>query len=874
MKIQKWIAKNLSLVAKITIVDKILASGHIHYSSCLFPSKTGYIQMEKMLWMFLWGKQRGDKGMALIAWDICSSPKDCGSLGITQGIKAQGVVLAGKWIVRAIQGGAPWQILVHHRILTDTHQLGVKGSYRLCDVMGGAATFMLAGSQILKQLWKAWQLEFIGGIGNGVMENPSIVMISEFQTLFITPLKCKGITLGDSWMICNSSKIVWDTISVVEWVRARIVMFRPLVQSSPAEARCVPAYRGKYSCTIGFNTCSEQPFPIPDFAPSQQRSFLLILELHKRSHLHRIRSDTLTACSSVVFSFTSGSTILTWDHSGGIRTISSATVDLGEDSVYPVQRRCLEAIGSAFRASNLENLPSIPAPNDNLLAHKNEGSCAESLLEIKEKLTYDLTRVGQFPGNCCEPENTVNHANEWFGRVHSEENSLGGQSLDSDLHSNDSMHHDLGTLVCVACGVWGFPCMTTVQLSEESTRNLLPADYTVIDKHFRMSGVGAVRCDVAPSTAASLFGHPTEVDIFGDYTASLVDTANPEASIKDVSALAMDIQVICSAHQPCLRMKSQITDSDISSKFINTNMPNAVSIDSASTMHALSALHVLAATYNDASDSDEVIQSKMEKLMEKVAMRKFYQEEHRHQGSVPAVSGSFSQKGNMSESATNIHQGLHARGSDSFEYGNQKEKPIIMRETPRSEGLPRNQSDDRMIQLADNVVRMSESSKGHSSLIISYIGEVENVNMELQNCIIMEAYQRLYKTTRSTWSMLLRNADEDDLAMIRIAIDEEEDAEFGMDWTAQLGASLQYSIKLSKPFLYSKKMPYNTVLDAVFCSSSMGNVSSLTASDGCISSSLKWQSRKSRSCCLPMGNGDSKQGKVSKHKKIRPELTS
>eukprot|EP01018_Ginkgo_biloba_P004562 Gb_40723 [translate_table: standard] len=107
---------------------------------------------------------------------------------------------------------------------------------------------------------------------------------------------------------------------------------------------------------------------------------------------------------------------------------------------------------SAFRASNLEILPSIPASNDSVLSCKNEGSCVESLLEMKEKLAYDLTRFGQFPSNYCQPENTVNHANDWFGGISSEEKSLGGQSLDSELHSEDSMHHDSDTLACVACG--------------------------------------------------------------------------------------------------------------------------------------------------------------------------------------------------------------------------------------------------------------------------------------------------------------------------------------------------------------------------------------------------------------------------------------
>eukprot|EP01018_Ginkgo_biloba_P034449 Gb_39738 [translate_table: standard] len=948
--------------------------------------------------------------------------------------------------------------------------------------------------------------------------------------------------------------------------------------------------------------------------------------------------------------------------------ISSGSPNLSTCFYAVTNQNC----SSAFRASSLEALPSSPAPNNSILSCKNEGSCAESLLEMKEKFTYDLTRVGQFSGDYCQPENTVNHANKRFVGVRSEENSLGGQSLDSDLHSDDSMHLDSGTLPCVACGVLGFPCMAIVQLSEESARILLPADYKAVDKHFGMSGVGAVRYDVASGGAASttdpnaadncnmdflletpialvshcinerdrlgegLFGCSTEVNIVGDYTASLVDAAIPETSIKDLAselgsenvhhnvpevaigqsrkvtemsdflsenkrsklnlsdvsgfsklgnklpkehcsdylmthcttvqqsipadstalacsknAIITNKEYACHGHSSSLLCpstssesvsvtnkdavfnkefaveyakefsgtNSQIIDCDISSKFINATMPNAVSMDSVPTMHVLSALDLLAATYNDASDSDEVsdavengdghpvyghpgdalackdankfgvsgvgssvgiyhsegnileenphisLSGSTGKINRKGSDDEFLSRRHFPAPNPSAVNtGAIDSFGHIlkqstgikevspqsldhsprrvrcqtsnSEFATDIHQGLHASGIDSSssESGNQQEKPILMRETPGSEGLPSNLSDHRTIQLVDNVVQMSESSKGHSSLIISSIGEVENVqvstvgtydsildsgivsksvakitevlnsvigksgngvctkysekpsvydqradiNVRLQkeskennvgnfigmpmpimdNASVKTAYSKAQNCngassniqgsaaayvfqenipSTATWSCKtaslwkptkgfirphvfclehaleveeqlrpmggahllllchsnypkieeqarllakeigvdyswkdnpLRNADEDDLAMIRMAIDEEEDAEFGRDWTAQLGVSLQYSVKLSESPLYSKQMPYNTVLDALFSSNSMDNVSSLTACDGSDSSSLKWQSRKSRSCYLPMGNRDSRRGKISKHKKI------
>jgi hypothetical protein len=72
-----------------------------------------------------------------------------------------------------------------------------------------------------------------------------------------------------------------------------------------------------------------------------------------------------------------------------------------------------------------------------------------------------------------------------------------------------------------------------------------------------------------------------------------------------------------------------------------------------------------------------------------------------------------------------------------------------------------------------------------------------------------------------------------------VAIEEQDDAELGKDWTAQLGVSLRYNVKLSKSPLYGKQMPYcNKVLDALICGESFDNNSASSAFDG---SNIKWQ---------------------------------
>ena len=114
----------------------------------------------------------------------------------------------------------------------------------------------------------------------------------------------------------------------------------------------------------------------------------------------------------------------------------------------------------------------------------------------------------------------------------------------------------------------------------------------------------------------------------------------------------------------------------------------------------------------------------------------------------------------------------------------------------------------------------------------------------------------------------LRNASEDDMEMIRVAIEEQDDAELGRDWTAQLGVSLRYSVKLSKSPLYSNKMPYNKFLGARFCGESFDNDSAPSCFDVSNISNLTWQFQNTHSSYPRMGTRHF-QKKLSKQKKIK-----
>jgi hypothetical protein len=63
------------------------------------------------------------------------------------------VALTGKWVIWAVEGNAPWQVLVHHQIQHAHHIGGIKGPFQLCDIIGNVKAFVIPGSFL------SWQFE-------------------------------------------------------------------------------------------------------------------------------------------------------------------------------------------------------------------------------------------------------------------------------------------------------------------------------------------------------------------------------------------------------------------------------------------------------------------------------------------------------------------------------------------------------------------------------------------------------------------------------------------------------------------------------------------------------------------------------------------
>lgn len=112
-KLHTWYHKDLPLAGKLTVVGRILQASHIYYASCWFPSRTQFRRLEQVLRSYLWAKFGGLKGLPMVPWDVCTIPKEEGGLGLID-VATQGSILAAKWVVKCLEGGAPWQVMFRH----------------------------------------------------------------------------------------------------------------------------------------------------------------------------------------------------------------------------------------------------------------------------------------------------------------------------------------------------------------------------------------------------------------------------------------------------------------------------------------------------------------------------------------------------------------------------------------------------------------------------------------------------------------------------------------------------------------------------------------------------------------------------------------
>lgn len=113
-------------------------------------------KIEKTLRHFLWSDGLGNSKRHNVKWEWCFLSKKLGGLGMRD-INKQGTSLATKWVLKSLEGGEPWKILVYINIIRATIKKGkLWDNVPLMDIVFGDFEVKVTGSKVFQSIWKAW----------------------------------------------------------------------------------------------------------------------------------------------------------------------------------------------------------------------------------------------------------------------------------------------------------------------------------------------------------------------------------------------------------------------------------------------------------------------------------------------------------------------------------------------------------------------------------------------------------------------------------------------------------------------------------------------------------------------------------------------
>ena len=99
---------------------------------------------------------KGNKKRHCVKWEWFCQVRSQGGLGLKD-IKAQGLVLASKWVLKALWGDEPWKILIRDNLLKSIIRKGKNwNDLPVIDIVLGEFKMRLFGSKIFQTFWKAW----------------------------------------------------------------------------------------------------------------------------------------------------------------------------------------------------------------------------------------------------------------------------------------------------------------------------------------------------------------------------------------------------------------------------------------------------------------------------------------------------------------------------------------------------------------------------------------------------------------------------------------------------------------------------------------------------------------------------------------------
>ncbi|KAK9064964.1 hypothetical protein SSX86_016347 [Deinandra increscens subsp. villosa] len=212
-RLTSWKAKNLSMGGRVILIKSVLENLPIYYLSLYKAPKAVIESMEKIMRRFLWTGCNEDKKINWIAWDVITTPKKEGGLGLSK-LEDVNDALLLKWAWRFKSGGnCLWKKVI----------IGCHGSSRNWAFLPCKASASGCWRQIVKLCdKKVWSGNTLGSHFEAIVGDGSTISFWMDSWLRDEPLrltyphlfrleKHKWVVISDRLRLDNGVKTVfWD----------------------------------------------------------------------------------------------------------------------------------------------------------------------------------------------------------------------------------------------------------------------------------------------------------------------------------------------------------------------------------------------------------------------------------------------------------------------------------------------------------------------------------------------------------------------------------------------------------------------------------------------------------------------------------------
>ncbi|KAG8638739.1 hypothetical protein MANES_14G055900v8 [Manihot esculenta] len=457
-----------------------------------------------------------------------------------------------------------------------------------------------------------------------------------------------------------------------------------------------------------------------------------------------------------------------------------------------------------------------------------------------------------------ERNNRINHAKGLFS-VKEKFASLCGRNRFSSLDGNDSMNStetgnenresihgdklsDQRLFSCVTCGILSFDCIAVIQPREAAARYLMSADCSFFNDWMVGSGVTKDGFTIAhgdtntsEQNSSTKWVEKNNVDGLYDVP---VQSANYQIQMMDQNIVASNVEtqratsalgLLALNYGNSSDSEDDQVEPDVSHQATEIDMTNCSS--ESKHQYQISALPSFKQEFHhDTTGSHIVSLSRHDNGHEVTLQTLDGHAEHGH-GHMPAnfKDGSDQTLDSSVEFETDNLASLESNGlehtfkdsmltslktSSCSPVIHDTEKVVVPRENTDESFAQRSDEDSSRMHVfcLEHAVEVEQQCRPIGGVHILLLCHPEYPRIEAEAKLVTEELGIDYFWNDITF----RDATKEDKDNIQSALDSEEAIPGNGDWAVKLGINLFYSANLGRSSLYSKQMPYNSVIYKAF----------------------------------------------------------